>query len=83
MATIKTYSITRRPGTASDADAIVDRVNSLTAGNGDSLHRDRVWAEAMEIVNKIAARGHMTAEEIVDLYGLKIVETDNEIEVNE
>jgi ribosomal protein S12 len=57
---------------SADARAIVDRVNTVTAGNGDSANKKAVQAEMNEILNKIAAHGRMTAEEIVNLYGLKV-----------
>jgi hypothetical protein len=48
-ATIKTYFATHNLGRAStctaDADAIIQRVNSVTASNGDSLYKDRVQDE--------------------------------------
>lgn len=57
---------------SADAFAIVDRVNTVTASNGDSLSQKAVQAELNEILNKIATGGHMTADEIADLYGLKV-----------
>jgi len=72
MTTIKTYSVTHKmPRTRSvDADAIADRVNEVTASNGDSLHRDRVQEEL----------GSLCDSEKQALYGFEIVETENEIE---
>lgn len=55
-----------------DARAIVDRVNTVTASNGDSLYRDRVQAELDEIITKMARHGSMSAVEIVELYGLTV-----------
>lgn len=57
---------------SADARAIVDRVNTVTAGNGDSANNKAVHAELNEVLNKIAAHGRMTVEEIVNLYGLKV-----------
>ncbi len=47
MTALKTYSVSHKmPRTRSvDADAIADRVNYVTASNGDSLYRDRVQEE--------------------------------------
>lgn len=73
------YYVTANSWTA-DAYAIVDRVNTVTANNGDSLSQKAVQTEMNEILNKIAAHGHMTAEEIRDLYGLKVVADEIEVE---
>ena len=47
--TMKTYFASHKLGRAAtctaDADAIVQRVNSVTASNGDSLCKDRVQDE--------------------------------------
>ena len=52
---ITTYFVTHSLGRAAtctaDADAVVDRINAVTASNGDSLHRDRVQAELDALID--------------------------------
>lgn len=40
-----THGLGRASSSVADADAICQRVNQLTASNGDSLFRDRVQSE--------------------------------------
>lgn len=72
MQPIKTYSVTHKtPRTLSvDADAIAQRVNDVTASNGDSLYSDRVQEELDSICDS-EKQSH---------YGFEIVETENEVE---
>lgn len=72
MIVINTYSVSQTtPRTRSvDADAIADRVNSVTASNGDSIYRERVQEELDSICSS----------EMREVYGFFIVETPNEIE---
>lgn len=72
MKTITTYSVTHnQPRTrAVDADAIVARVNYVTAGNGDSLYADRVQDELDSICDA----------ETQALYGIEIFATEQEID---
>jgi hypothetical protein len=69
---ITTYSVTHaQPRThAADADAIIDRVNAVTAANGDSLYKDNVQAE----LNSICSA------EIQELYGINVIATEQEID---
>lgn len=72
MIVINTYSVSHTtPRTRSvDADAIADRVNSVTASNGDSIYRERVQEELDSICSSV----------MQEVYGFFIVETPNEIE---
>lgn len=72
MQSIKTYSVIHKmPRTRSvDADAIAQRVNDVTAGNGDSLYRDRVQEELDSRCNS----------EKQAFYGFEIVETEQRID---
>lgn len=68
---ITTYSITHALGRANictpDADAIVQRVNALTASNGDSIDREFVQSELDALATADVQRQ----------FGLSIVATEN------
>ena len=68
---IKTYSVTHNmPRTRSaDADAICQRVNDLTASNGDSLYSDRVQDELDAICTR-ERQAHYKIE-IIENEGVK------------
>jgi len=74
MTTITTYFATHNLGRASistaDADAIVQRVNALTGGNGDSLYRERVQAEVDTLADA----------ETQKLYGITVEASEVEID---
>lgn len=72
MQTIKTYSVIHKiPHTRSvDTDAIAQRVNDVTASNGDSMYRSRVQEE-LDLICGREKQLH---------YGFNICETETEIE---
>ena len=74
---MKIYYVTHK-SRSEDAFAICDRINTVTASNGGSLSQEAVQDELNEILNKIATGGHMTADEIADLYGLKVESEDED-----
>lgn len=74
MTTITTYSVThnlpRTSGSAPDADAIMARVNAVTASNGDSITAELVQREL----------DTMATAEVQALYGLRVIGTDIELD---
>ena len=71
--TIKTYSVIYNRRRTPDADAICDRVNAITAGNGDSLYCSRVQDELDSICSR----------EKQAFYQMEIIETENTIDDEE
>jgi len=75
---MKTYYVTHK-SRSEDAFAICDRVNALTASNGDSLYKDRVEAEMIAMLTKCCPEG-MTPWEIHLMYGMSVEEQEIEID---
>ncbi len=76
---MKIYFVTHK-SRSEDAFAICDRVNTVTASNGDSLHRDRVEAELIELLKKVSEKANMTPWELFLFYGMEIQSQGAEIE---
>jgi hypothetical protein len=55
---------------AANADAICDRVNNVTASNGDSLSKEMVQQELDSLASK----------EMQDVYGMRIVAHEHDVE---
>lgn len=74
MTTITTYFVTHNLGRASictaDADAVCQRVNNVTAGNGDSTDFRAVQAELDSVADLDTQK----------LYGITIESTEVEID---
>lgn len=65
-----THTLPRTSGSAPDADAIVQRVNATTAGNGDSATAALVQREL----------DTMATPEVQALYGLRVIATEVELD---
>lgn len=65
-----THALGRADMSTPDADAVVQRVNSVTGSNGDSLYRDRVQVEIDALIDA----------ETQKLYQISIDAVDTEIE---
>ena len=76
---MKTYYVTHK-SRSEDAFAICDRVNATTASNGDSLYRDRVEAELIDLLKKVGENTNMTPWELFLFYGMEIESQEAEIE---
>lgn len=76
---MKTYYVTHK-SRSEDAFAICERINTVTASNGDSLYRNRVEAEMIDLLTKFCPEG-MTPWELHLMYGMSVEE--QEIESNE
>ena len=75
---MKTYYVTHK-SRSEDAFAICDRVNTVTASNGDSLYKDRVEAEMIEVLTKCCPDG-MTPWELHLMYGMSVESTEVEVD---